>query len=291
MKVWQGHLVALLVMAIWGTTFVSSKVLLMHGMHPAEIFLLRFALAYAVMLAVCHRRIMSEGWSDELTFLGLGVFGGSLYFWCENTALVYSTSSNVSILVGSTPLLTALLVGAVYRSERLTMRQCLGSLIAFCGMALIVLNGQFILHLRPIGDMLALSAAATWAVYSLLMRWVSGRYSALFITRKVFFYGLLTIIPIQLLCHGAVQVSLLAEPVVLGNLLFLGLIASGACYLLWNRTLNVLGTVHATNYVYLQSLVTMLAAHMVLGERITWMAVLGVAVLIGGMLLVQRNHE
>lgn len=291
MKGLTGHLCALLVVCVWGCTFVSSKVLLNHGLMPADIFFYRFLMAYICLLAVSHRQLWAKTLRDELTMVGLGVMGGSLYFLCENMALIYSPSSNVSILVSSTPLLTAFVVGTFYKNERLNRRQILGSLIAFLGMAMIVLNGQLVLHLNPRGDLLALAAALTWAFYSLMMRMLMGRYKADFITRKVFFYGLLTIQPyyafVSPLQH---DISLLTTPIVAGNLLFLGLVASTGGYLLWNWVLSQLGVVKSTNYVYLQSLITMLFAAIVLGERITWMAIVGTIILILGMIAVEKKR-
>lgn len=278
-------------MVVWGTTFVSSKVLLDHGLMPDEIFFLRFLQAYLALIPLCHRRWLAKSWRDELIFLGLGIFGGSAYFLAENTALQFSTTSNVSILVGSTPLVTALLLGAIYKADRLSLKQSLGSVVAFVGMALVVINGQLVLQLNPLGDSLALAASLTWAIYSLFMRWISGNYSTLFITRKVFFYGLVTIVPFMLLSGHTPQWAHISQPVVLYNLLYLGLIASSLCYLLWNYVLKVIGTIKATNYIYMQSFITMLAAKLVLGERITLMAILGVVLLISGLVILQKNKH
>ena len=286
MKNWVGHLGAIIVVAVWGTTFVSSKVLLGYGLMPADIFFYRFLMAYVCMVAVSHRQLFSRNLRDELTLLGLGIMGGSLYFLTENMALVYSTSANVSILVSTTPLVTALLVSCFYRSERMTQCQTLGSLCAFWGVVLVVLNGQLYLHLNPRGDALALCASFTWACYSLLMRRVMLRYGAAFITRKVFGYGVLTILPWFVFVHplNTSAQTLLHLPVV-GNLLFLGLVASTGGFLVWNRVMKLLGPVRLTNYVYFQSLLTMAVGAVVLHERVTWMALLGCVVLIGGMLV------
>lgn len=285
-----GHIAALTVVTIWGTTFVSSKVLLNAGLMPADIFFVRFVMAYVMLLAVCHRRLVAASWQDELALAGLGVTGGSLYFLTENMALLHSTSANVSILVSATPLLTAFVVAAFYRDERLTRRQLEGSLVAFAGGILVVLNGQLVLHLNPLGDALAIGAALTWAFYSLLMRRVMGRYPADFITRKVFFYGVVTILPYFLLLHPlCLDTGVWLSPVVLGNVLFLGIIASTGCYLAWNWVMRSLGAVKPTNYIYLQSLVTMLAGNIVLGERITPMGLTGAVVLIAGMVVAMRK--
>lgn len=286
------HFVALFVVLIWGTTFVSSKILLNSGLLPADIFFVRFVMAYCCMLCISHKRLFANSVADELTLVGLGLMGGSVYFLVENMALLHSTASNVSILVSTTPLVTAMLLAIFYKSERLSMRQIFGSILAFVGVVLVVLNGQFILHLNPLGDALALGASFTWGFYSLFMRRIMGRYSADFITRKVFFYGLVTILPyfafvnplnIDLLTSGNMTIW--------SNLIFLGIIASTGGYLLWNWVMRKLGAVKSTNFIYLQSLVAMVAGHVILGERITFMAIAGAVILIAGMILAVRKKR
>jgi drug/metabolite transporter (DMT)-like permease len=285
-----GHLTALLVVMIWGETFVSTKMLLNAGLMPADIFFYRFLLAYVLTWFVSYKRLFCRNITDELTTFALGVLGGSLYFLTENMALVYSTASNVAILLSSCPLLTALLLSIFYKSERLSKKQIFGSLLAFLGMVMVVLNGQLILHLNPRGDALAIGAAVCWAFYSLLMKRVMHKYSSWFISRKVFFYGLLTILPYYALVSPLnTDVSILTRPVVYGNLLYLGAVASMFCYIMWNWTLSKLGAVKATNYLYLQSLFTMVFASLILHERITWMAIAGAAILILGMIRAERK--
>lgn len=282
--VW-GYIGALVVVCIWGSTFVSSKVLLDVGMRPADIFLVRFVIAYICMLVISHRRLFADNWHDEFVLFLLGIMGGSLYFLTENMALCHSYATNVSILVSTAPLLTALVCSIFYRSERMKGKQVIGSLIAFVGVILVVLNGQLVLHLNPLGDLLALSAALAWAFYSLFMRRIMGNYSMDFITRKIFAYGIISIVPYFLFVEPfSMTEAMLAKPVVIANLLFLSVIASNACYLLWNWVLKEVGVVHASNFIYLQSLVTMVVSAIVLDERITLMAIAGAVILILGML-------
>ena len=277
---------------MWGTTFVSSKVLLNSGLLPADIFFVRFVIAYLCMLCLSHKRLFANSIADELTLVGLGMMGGSIYFLVENMALLHSTASNVSILVSTTPLVTAMLLAIFYKSERLSARQIFGSVLAFVGVVLVVLNGQFILHLNPLGDALALGASFTWGFYSLFMRRIMGRYSADFITRKVFFYGLVTILPYFALVHP-LNIGLLTSGnmTIWGNLIFLGFVASTGGYLLWNWVMRKLGAVKSTNFIYLQSLVAMVAGHVILGERITFMAIAGAVILIVGMVLAVRKKR
>lgn len=281
---------ALAVCAVWGETFVSTKVLLQSGLMPSDIFFCRFVLAYLCMIICSHRHLWTKGWKDELLMALLGVAGGSLYFLSENMALMYSTASNVAILVGTTPLVTALLLSLFYREERMSGKQVAGSAIAFIGMILIILNGQLILHLNPKGDMLALAASVSWGVYSLVMKRMSASYDSLFITRKVFGYGLLTILPYIIFVQPLqTDLSIYQQTEVWGNLLYLGLVASMLCYFAWNWALSKLGTVRTTNVVYLQSFFTMLFAHVILDEQITLMAICGTIVLIFGMAFASKK--
>lgn len=287
MKSVSGHIGALFVVLVWGTTFVSSKVLLLAGMQPSDIFLIRFTMAYLFLLAFYHKRMWADSVADELTMLGLGILGGSLYFLSENIALIYSTTANVSILVSSCPIWTALLLALFYKNERLNKVQCAGSVIAFIGVVMVVLNGHFNLHLNPKGDALALLAALTWAFYSLFMRRVMNRYPSLLITRKVFFYGMLTILPYYLFEPWRFSTEMLQQPKVIGNLLFLGLVASTGCYLLWTWVMKRLGAVRASNYIYSQTFVTMVAGAIVLSEPVSVMAVAGACIIIIGTVMMQ----
>ena len=288
----MNYLIAILVVCVWGTTFVSSKVLLNAGMSPAEIFLIRFIMAYVCLGAMSHKRLWSDNWKDELTFLGLGVMGGSLYFLTENMALIYSTTANVSILVSTCPLLTALIISLFYKSERMTGIQITGSFIAFIGVVLVILNGQLVLQLNPRGDILALCASLTWALYSLFMKRIMGRYRSDYITRKVFGYGILTILPYFILVEPfSVGLNTLTNTNVICNLLFLGLVASTGGYLVWSWAMKRLGAVKATNCIYIQPLVTMVAGVLILSEPITPMGIGGIAVTTSGMILALRNKK
>jgi len=282
--------VALCVCAIWGETFVSTKILLENGLMPSDIFFYRFVLGYICIWAFSYKRLWADTWQDELLLLVLGIMGGSLYFLTENMALMFSTASNVAILVGSTPLITAVLLALFYKDERMNTRQMVGSFLAFSGMALVILNGQLVLHLNPKGDILALCASLTWAFYSLVIKRLSRHYNSLFITRKIFAYGIITILP-YLWVESPLQTDLtiLSKPTVWVNLLYLGVVASMFCFIAWNWTLKQLGTVRATNIIYLQSFWTMFFSYLILDENITLMAICGTATLILGMYLAGKT--
>ena len=282
------YITAFLIVVIWGCTFVQTKLLINAGLRPDEIFLFRFILAYLLILPFAGKRFFLDDWKDELLAVLLGLTGGSLYFITENYALAYGYCSNVSLIVCLTPLVTALIVGCFYPGERLNRKGLLASLIAFAGMALVVFNGNFILKLSPLGDILAFAACLCWALYSLIIKRLQTRYGNMLITRKVFGYGLLTIIP-WLLPQG-VNVELLwsGGAVVWGNILFLGCVASMLCFLGWNWCLEKIGTVRATNLLYLNPVVAMTTSAFVLGERVTWVALMGAALILAGLACIDR---
>lgn len=283
------HLLALFAVTVWGATFVSTKVLIGYGLSPAEIFFVRFLMAYLCILPFTLRKLWADSWRDELALVGIGLTGGSLYFLTENMAVAYAPASNVSLIVCSAPLWTALLLAALYRNERMNRQQIIGSALAFIGMVLVVLNGRFVLQLAPKGDLLALAAALLWMLYSLIIKQIGHRYDALFITRKTFFYGLLTILPWFL--HEPLTLSweVLLRPVVAGNLLFLGVVASLICYFVWAVAMHKLGAVRATNYIYLNPLVTIITAALFIHERITPIALLGGALILYGMWKAEKD--
>lgn len=289
---WIYHLVAFATVAIWGSTFVSTKVLMLNGLSPAQIFTLRFLIAYVMMLAVYHSRLWADSWRDELKMMLLGISGGSLYFLSENEAMNFTSTTNTSLIVCSCPLFATLLVRLVYRSTtRISMMQLGGSLLAFAGMVIVVLNGRFVLHLSPLGDALAFTACLSWSVYSLLMKWVSAKYGAAFITRKVFFYGVLTILPYYIFYPTLPTAAVLTKPVVVGNLAFLGCLASMICFLTWNWCISKLGAVKATNWVYFNPITTMIFASWVLGEKITPYFLAGASCILLGMFVADRSTK
>ena len=256
------HIIAIITAVIWGTTFISSKVLLQEGLSPAMIMTLRFAMAYICMLPFIRRgEIFCSNIKDELLMALLGISGGSLYFLLENTALVYTLASNVAIIIAATPLLTTLTIHLISRQEQVDKKMYLYSSLSLLGVALVVFNGEFILKLNPLGDILTLGASVMWVIYSIVVLYLQGRYAPLMITRNVFFYGVLTLIPYFCFVEPfELSTAILFKPIVAGNLLFLGILASLICYWTWNMVIEKLGAIHATNYLYINPIVAMITA-------------------------------
>ncbi len=276
------YLVAVLVIAVWSITFVSTKVLL-RALSPEEIVFYRYLLAYAALLVAYPKFHKSAGWREELLFVGAGLFGGTLYFMAENYALKFSMASNVGLLVATSPMLTALAARWLTPEARFSRGLLIGFGAAFAGAFLVIFNGHFILKISPLGDALALMAAVSWALYSILVQKIGARYSGVYVTRKVFFYSLLTMTPVLALGDFRRDLTPLCNPAVVLNLLFLGIVASSLCFLAWSKVIWRLGAVTVNNFLYLVPFITMLAAALILGEIITPVALTGGLLILTGV--------
>ena len=285
------YIAAFVIVVIWGCTFVQTKVLINSGLRPDEIFVLRFVIAYLLILPFSWRRLFLDGFKDELIAISLGLTGGSLYFLTENYALAYGYCSNVSLIVCLTPLVTAVVVGWFYPAERLGKAGVVGSLVALVGMALVIFNGNFVLKLSPLGDVLAFAACLCWALYSLLIKRLSAKYSNMLITRKVFGYGLLTMLPLMLARGMNYDAVVDGGVKVWGNILFLGCVASMLCFLGWNWCLARIGTVRATNFIYLNPIIAILSSAIVLDERVTWIAISGAVLILLGLIYIDKHQK
>ncbi|MDR2118294.1 MAG: DMT family transporter [Tannerellaceae bacterium] len=284
-------IMAVLTVIVWGTTFVSTKILLDWKLTPVDIFFYRFLLAYAAIWIFCPKRFWADTVKDEVFFFCAGLTGGSLYFIAENTALDITLASNVSLIVSIAPLVTAFLSHLFVKGEKLRSTLIYGSLLALTGVAFVVYNGNFILKIKPTGDILALTSAVMWGLYTVILKRLDTRYPILFITRKVFFYGIVTILPVFCISPLTTDTAILFRPAVWGNLLFLGFIASMLCYILWNVAVKHLGAIRTTNYIYFMPIVTLITSALVIHEPITPIALSGAALILGGVYLAESKRN
>ena len=284
------YAIAALVIAIWGSTFISTKVLL-ASFTPVEILVYRFALAYLVMLAVYPRFHRPEKWQTEIKLALAGISGGSLYFLAENFALRFSYASNVSLLVSTAPILTAILAHFLLKGERLQRRSLAGAAIAFAGAALVILNGAFVLRLNPAGDALAILSALSWAIYSVLIRGLDTKYPSYYVTRKIFFWTLVTTIPFLFAFPVRLDFRPLLDPKIALNLAFLALFASSLAYVAWNRVIWSLGATKANNLIYFVPPVTLAESALLLDEPLTPFALIGAALIFVGVYITSARRK
>lgn len=283
------HLGAILTIIVWGASFVSTKVLLDNGIQPTEAYVYRTLLAYVLVLAVCHKRIFSNSLRDEMLFAVCGLCAGSLYFIAENTALEYTLVTNVSLIGSMSPLITTLLVGAIYKNEKPGRMVFLGSLIAIVGVGFVIFNSSFVLKVNPLGDLLSLAAAVSWAVYSIVLRKLNAFYSVMFISRKTFFYGMLTALPFLFFQPHHTPLEMFAKPDVWLNFLYLGVLCSMLAFIVWAWANKGLGAIRTNNYLYFQPIVTLVASALILGEKVTAVGYIGCVMILLGVWLGDRK--
>ena len=276
------NLLALITVVIWATTFISSKILL-NTFTPLEVMFYRFVIAYFLLLLIHPKFHKIDSLKEEAMFLLSGITGGSLYFLTENSAVKISQASNVGLIVATAPIITALLAHFFTKGEKLNKNLICGFLIAISGVFLVMFNGNFMLKLNPAGDILALCAALSWSIYSITTKKLGNKYNYLYLTRKIFFYALLTMIPFLFTSEFTFDVSKLLTFKVISNILFLGIVASSICYVMWNFTVDQLGVVKTNNYIYLIPAITLMLSVLILHEKITLYSSLGALLIFLGV--------
>ena len=286
-----GHLSALLTVVIWGTTFISTKVLL-SVFQPVEILFFRFVMGLLALSAVYPHRLRGTTRGQELTFAAAGLCGISLYYLLENIALTYTMASNVGVVISVAPFFTAILARLFMKEEtRLRVHFFIGFVVAMAGIFLISFNGSRLM-LNPVGDLLALLAAFVWACYSILIKRISSYgYHTILTTRRIFCYGILFMIPALFFSDFQFQLSRFADPVLLLNIVYLGLGASALCFVTWNQAVKALGAVKTSVYIYMVPVITVIASALILRERITLMAGIGTVLTLAGLFLSGDNNE
>lgn len=286
---WTGHGAALLTILIWGTTFISTKVLL-TSFQPVEILFLRFVLGFLALCLIYPRRLRLGERRQELWFAAAGLCGVTLYYLLENIALTYTLASNVGVLVSVSPVFTALFSHFLLRREKLCPAFFAGLAVALAGVVLLSYNGSAVLKLDPRGDVLALLAAAIWSAYSLITRHISSfGYPVVQTTRRIFAYGLVFMLPALLIFGFRPSLEAVLEPVNLLNLVYLGLGACALCFVTWNFAVGKLGAVKTSTYIYLVPVVTLVTSALVLGEPVTPLSAVGAALTVAGLALSEHK--
>lgn len=286
-----GHFAALLTIVIWGTTFISTKILL-TDFQPVEILFFRFVMGFLVLLAAYPKTLKTADYKQELTFAAAGLCGICLYYLLENIALTFTLASNVGVIISVAPFFTAILAHLSAKSEEpLRARFFVGFAVAMVGIILISFHGSK-LKLNPVGDLLAVAAALVWACYSILTRKISGfGYPVILSTRRTFFYGILFMIPALFFFDFELNLSRFANMTYLFNILYLGLGASALCFVTWNFAVKQLGAVKTSVYIYMVPVITVVTSILILHERLTMLSGIGTILTLIGLFLSEYKPE
>lgn len=284
-----GHLMACGTQIMWGTTFVSTKVLLRYFL-PAEVLFTRALLAFFALFIFYPHHLKLRHKKEEFIFAGAGLFGIVLYFMLENTALTMTYASNVGIIVACAPFFVAVVVGWFFPSEKIGVRFYIGFVVAILGVAMISLNGQKNFSLNPMGDGLAFLAMVSWGFYSALIRRLGElEYPTIAVTRRIYFYGIIFLIPVLIQQKATWEPEILLRPEIISNFLFLGLCASAMGFLLWNLSTKWIGAIKTSIYIYVSPVVTVVLSVLVLHEKMSLISAIGSILIFTGLVISQKK--
>ncbi len=287
----SGHLAALITILIWGTTFISTKVLL-EDFEPIEILFFRFVMGFLALIVAYPHRMKGTTRRQEVTYAAAGLCGICLYYLLENIALTYTLASNVGVIISIAPFFTAILTHLFMKGEEKPRATFfIGFAIAMAGICLISFSGSR-LQLNPLGDLLAVAAAIVWACYSVLTRKISSfGYHTIQTTRRVFAYGIVFMIPALFLFDFRLGIERFANPVCLGNIIYLGLGASALCFVTWNMAVRILGAIKTSIYIYLVPVITIATSSLILHEKITIISGAGTVLALLGLCLSEYKEK
>lgn len=286
-----GHLSALLTIMIWGTTFVSTKILLVD-FQPMEILFFRFLIGFLILILLYPKRLKITDRKQEFIFAAAGLCGICLYYLLENIALTFTLASNVGVIISIAPFFTALISHSfITPKESLNKPFFAGFVIAMAGIVLISVD-PYHMEINPIGDLLAVGAAFVWAIYSLLSKKISTfGYPVILSTRKTFFYGIVFMIPMLFLFDFEMDLSRFTNMTSLLNILYLGLGASALCFVTWNIAVKNLGALRTSVYIYLVPIITVISSVLILKEKLNWQIRTGVVFTLTGLLMSQYQEK
>lgn len=285
------HIFALFTAFVWGTTFVSTRMLITEGLSPHGIMFVRFVIGYIMLCILSKGRIKVKSFKEELLFALAGLCGMTLYQLFENVALSYTQASNVSVLISIAPLITGILASR-FSGEKLTKSFLIGFIISISGIFIIGINDSFVLKISPKGDLLAMLGAVVWGFYSIITKALGTRgYNIISVTRRIFFYGMTITLLVMPVLGFDITLGYFTTPKFLMNLMYLGIVASAICFVTWNFAIKTLGATKSSVYIYLNPLVTILFSVIFLNEHITSYMIVGTILIVSGLLISETRDN
>lgn len=285
-----GHIYALICAFVWGITFISSKKLLVY-FTPLSIMVIRFTLAYFSLWIIHPKFVKPVSYREEFVYFSAGLTGVVGYFLMENTALIYTTVSNVGLILAAAPLLVAIVGHIFLKDEPFHLNVLYGFVIAMVGVGLVIFNGQLNLKVNPLGDFLALMAALVWAFYSLTIKKMDTKKPTVFHTRRTFFYGVIIGYIVLFAREGGFDITKLTYEHVWFHMGLLGFLGSALCFVLWGTAIGYIGANKTSSYIYLMPLFTMLASALILDEIITVLMIVGCVFILFGVFISEYGFK
>ncbi len=288
---WLGHLCAGAAMLFWNTSYLSSKVLL-EDFTPMELSFYRFVFAYPLLFLIAPRGIPFRGWKKELLPMGLGITGVTAYYFFQNTALTLTTVSNVGVLMSVCGLIIAVLNRIFYKEKTFTPPFVAGCLMALAGTVTITVESSGAMAFHPVGDLLAIGCAFSWAFYSLLNRKIGAEgYPGIALIRRTFFWGIAFMLPLLPFTEFRIGAERFLRPDNLLSFAHLSLLCSMLCYILWNVAVRNLGILTSGLYLYSGPVMAVLISVAVMHEPVGAASAVGILLILAGSLLAGKKKR
>ncbi|WP_246939522.1 DMT family transporter [Bacillus pinisoli] len=280
---------AFISISFWGISFVSTKDLL-NSLDPYTIITLRFGIAtiFLLILIVILKQDLYIKLNHIQYLFILAILGVFIHQLVQASSLLFIDASAAGWLISFSPVFTAIL-SILFLSERFTLAKLMGMSIAVVGVILVTTHGNSILNFSPnIGYLLMIFSTLNWAVYSILIKKFNLPYSSLTVTFWTSLLGFLLTIPITYNMRGWSKLSSLPVDDWI-HLLFLGIFVSAIAYWYWGKALETLEATQVSVLMYLEPLVTLVAAVILLKEKIFLTSVLGGLCIIFGVSIVNKQ--
>lgn len=283
------YLLILLAVIFWGTSFVATKTLLTE-IKPVTIIILRLITASALLtfIAIYTKRnfslnLKSHGWIFILALIAV------FHLWIQVTGLQFTTAANTGWIIGTAPIFMAVM-GLIFFKEKITLLSFGGIVLALFGLLMLIGKGDItnISLIENKGDLLVLGSAFTWGVYSMVNKKISLTYSPLMTILYLFVIMTIIIIPFNLDSETISSVINLST-VGWAMVLFLGLFCSGIAYVIWARALRDMESAKVGAFLYLEPLITVVAAWFFLSEEITVLMIISGLLITIGVFLVNKD--
>ena len=288
------YLETLFAVVVWGASFIATKIAL-QDISPLSVVWLRFSMGVVILgIAVIGRRQFALPKKNEWGYFALlGFLGITFHQWLQSNGLVTSQASTTAWIVATTPVFMALL-GWLVLKEKLGWFKTGGILLAAFGVMVVTTGGALSNILQgnfgAPGDFLILISAPNWAIFSVLSRKGLQTHPA---ARMMFFVMLLgwifTSVP-YFFTGGLRELPALSQNGWLA-VIFLGVFCSGLAYIAWYDALTVLPSAQTGVFLYIEPLVAVIVAAIVLSEPVTWASLLGGVIILIGVYLVNRPRR
>ena len=270
---------------IWGLSFLSTKVAV-AAIPPMTLTLAQFGIACLALppIALLAGEDLRVPPRDMPVLALAGILGITLFYYCQNNGVLKLSASESALIIATVPIVSVI-ADRVFLGTRLSGRVYAGSLLSFAGVALIVAQPAAASPSSLKGYLYMFGAVLAWVAYSFATLRVAGRHGRLSVTFWQCLYGTLSCLPFALWESAAWRRP---APVVVLNVLYLGLMCSVVAFALFVAAIDHIGVGKASLFINLIPAVAVVAGYFILGDRLGRLQLAGGALVLGGVYFALR---